>query len=108
METARRPGDPKVQPLPFRPAGNGDGWKAWVLLAGVAGTLLGWIGLTRIEPHVAIAVAAAERPLSRTVAAPPRTAAAGERHAGKSRGLTSPAMPQKPVFDSPVTRTRRS
>ena len=90
------------------PATAGQWWKAWVLLAGLGATVLGWmvlsadeqppansIGLSQVSTSVEDAPVLRVEPMDRTRQVPIGT-----------RML--PAMPQKPVFRAPVTRTRRS
>jgi hypothetical protein len=87
---------------------NGYWWKAWVLLTGLGVTVLGWtafppdeqppadgIGSSQVSMPVEDAPVLRVEPIDRTRQAPTGT-----------RML--PAMPQKPVFQAPVTRTRRS
>jgi hypothetical protein len=90
------------------PATGGQWWKAWVLLTGLGATVLGWmafpsdeqppangIGSSQVSMSVEDAPALRVEPIDRTRQAPNGT-----------RML--PAMPQKPVFRAPVSRTRRS
>ena len=68
------------------PAREHDGWwKAWILLSGLAATVVGGMALPGVKsPADAVGV-------SPTVTT-----------------MSVEAMPQKPVFEAPVTRTRRS
>jgi hypothetical protein len=97
-----------------RPSGGsaetGQWWKAWVLLTSLGATVLGWVAFSTGEPPVESAVVA-----SVTTSMP--TQALSARHVNgpeqpgpfrPSAGMLLPAMPQKPVFQAPVTRTRRS
>ena len=68
------------------PGSGGQWWKAWVLLTGLGATIFGWMAF----PH-------GER--AEPIDSP--------RHL-RTSVRTLPAMPQKPVFQAPVTRTRRS
>lgn len=82
-------------------------WKVWVLLASLVATVLGWMALTgdeatdRAVARSNVQVSAPVAPVSAvgTLDVPQRL----ERSAH-----TLPSMPQKPVFQAPVTRTRRS
>lgn len=89
-------------------ATGGQWWKAWVLLTGLGATVFGWMAFPRgeqpaatggISPQVSMSVE--NEPLVRVepIDSP--------RHFPTS-ARTLPAMPQKPVFQAPVTRTRRS
>ena len=90
------------------PGAVGQWWKAWVLLTGLGATVLGWmafpsdeqppvngIGSSQVSMSVEDAPVLRVEPIDRT-----RQAQTGIR--------MLPAMPQKPVFRAPVTRTRRS
>ena len=55
-------------------------WKAWILLSSLGATVVGWMALPGVEP-----------PADAVVVSPRVT-----------------AMPQKPAFEAPVTRTRSS
>ena len=90
------------------PAAGGQWWKAWVLLTGLGATVFGWMAFPHgeqpavnggISPHVSIAIE--NEPVLRVEPFDSR------RHLPTS-ARTLPAMPQKPVFQAPVTRTRRS
>ena len=90
-------------------AASGQWWKAWVLLTSLGATVLGWMAFSTGEPPVESAVVAPDR-----APRPPHVAPARHRNGLKhtrplppSAGML-PAMPQKPVFQAPVTRTRRS
>lgn len=67
-------------------------WKAWLLLTSLGATALGWAALSRSGP-----------PVESVVVAPITTST--PTHIPPARRVT---MPQKPVFQAPVTRTRRS
>ena len=85
----------------------GQWWKAWVLLTGLGAIVLGWMGFPHgqqpakgvVSPQVSIS--ADNEPVLRVDPIDSRI----DRQTGV---LTLPAMPQKPVFQAPVTRTRRS
>ena len=96
-----------------RPAGGsaaaGQWWKAWVLLTSLGATLLGWMAFSTGEPPVERAVVARDTTPMPIQIAPARPVNGLEqpRPLPASDGML-PAMPQKPVFQVPVTRTRRS
>ena len=92
------------------PAATGQWWKAWVLLTSVGATVLGWVAFSTGEsPVESVVVAAVTTPMP-TQALPARHVKGAEqpRSLPPSAGTLLPAMPQKPVFQAPVTRTRRS
>jgi hypothetical protein len=92
-------------------AASGQWWKAWVLLTSLGATVLGWMALSMGEPSVESAVVApAPAPnLRLTQIAPARHVNGLEQPRPLSPSVGGlPAMPQKPVFQAPVTRTRRS
>jgi hypothetical protein len=87
---------------------NAHWWKAWLLLTGLGATVLGWKafpqdeqppldgrGSSQVSMSVEDASALRVEPIDRA-----RDASTGIR--------VLPAMPQRPVFMAPVTRTRRS
>jgi hypothetical protein len=88
---------------------NGQWWKAWVLLTSLGATVLGWVAFSTGEPSVESAVVAPAPAPWLTQIAPARQVSGPEqpRPLPPSVGVL-PAMPQKPVFQAPVTRTRRS
>jgi hypothetical protein len=92
-------------------AASGQWWKAWVLLTSLAATVLGWVAFSTGEPPVESAVVAPDTTPMPTQVAPARHVSGLEqprpRPVPASAGML-PAMPQKPVFQAPVTRTRRS
>jgi hypothetical protein len=83
-------------------------WKAWVLLTGLGVTVLGWVTLPRVEPTPANG--STSSPV--VVSAENAPGLGGERRDQPRRGSTVvgtlPGMPAKPVFQAPITRTRRS
>ena len=95
--------------LPLRGSGvSREGWKAWVLLTSLGATLLGWMAFaTGAQSVESVAVAPDTRPMP--VETPARHVSGLEqpRRLPASDGML-PAMPAKPVFQAPVTRTRRS
>jgi hypothetical protein len=90
-------------------AASGQWWKAWVLLTSLGATVLGWVAFSTGEPPVESAVVAPDTAPRPTQVAPARHMNELEqtRPLPPSAGML-PAMPQKPVFQAPVTRTRRS
>ena len=92
------------------PAATGQWWKAWVLLTSLGATVLGWVAFATGEPPVESAVVVpvtmpmpAQVPPARHV-----KRAAQSRPLLPNAGTLLPTMPPKPVFQAPVTRTRRS
>ena len=71
------------------PGAGGQWWKAWVLLTGLGATTFGWMAFQQAEPVLRVEPIGSPRNLPTS-----------------ARRL--PTMPQKPVFQAPVTRTRRS
>ena len=90
-------------------AASGQWWKAWVLLTSLGATVLGWVAVSTAEPSVESAVVAPDTAPRPTQVAPARYMNELEqtRPLPPSAGML-PAMPQKLVFQAPVTRTRRS
>jgi hypothetical protein len=90
-------------------AASGQWWKAWVLLTSLGASVLGWMAFSTGEPPVESAVVAPDTTLIPTQVAPARHVNGLEqpRPLRPSAGMLPP-MPQKPVFQEPVTRTRRS
>ena len=89
------------------PVATGQWWKAWVLLTGLGVTVLGWMTLPRNEP------APANRPISSQASMSAENALVVRLdridRPQRATGIrTLPGMPQKPVFQAPITRTRRS
>lgn len=100
--------EPKTQTRRTGSPGEvGQSWKAWVLLTGLGATVLGWMGFPHGQqpahgvnsPQVSISVA--NEPGLRV-----EPIDSSQHHQTGVRTL--PAAPQKPVFQAPVTRTRRS
>jgi len=112
MKTAPPTGSAKAARAQ-RPAGgsaaSGQWWKAWVLLTSLGATVLGWMAFSTGEPPVENAVVAPDTTPMPTQVAPARHVNGLEqpRPLPPSAGMLPP-MPQKPVFQAPVTRTRRS
>ncbi len=90
------------------PGAGGQWWKAWVLLTGLGVTIFGWMALPRNEPPPAngiisspVSMSAENSPVVRVERIDrPRQVSTGIR--------TLPGMPEKPAFQAPITRTRRS
>ena len=91
-------------------AATGQWWKAWVLLASVGVTVLGWVAFSTGESSVESAVVAPVTTPMPTQVLPARHVKGAEQPSPlpPSAGTLLPTMPQKPVFQAPVTRTRRS
>lgn len=93
-----------------RPPGSaatpGHWWKVWILFAGVGTTLLGWMSFPREPqpPASHLVSRSVSMPFEKTTILEP----AGARKQRPPGARQLPAMPQKPVFRAPVTRTRRS
>ena len=103
-------GGPRVQRPHGGPAISGQWWKVWVLLTSLGATVLGWIAFSTGEPPVESAVVAPVTIPMPTQVLPARRVNGPEqpRQVPSSAGMLLPSMPQKPVFQAPVTRTRRS
>lgn len=89
------------------PVAAGQWWKASVLLTALGVTVLGWMTLPRSEPAPVngtlsskISMSAENAPILRAERIDRSRRATGIR--------TLPGMPQRPVFQAPITRTRRS
>jgi hypothetical protein len=91
-------------------AATAQWWKASVLLTSLGATVLGWVAFSTGEPPVESAVVAPVTTPVPTQALPARHVNGPEqpRPLPPSAGMLMPAMPQKPLFHAPVTRTRRS
>jgi hypothetical protein len=81
-----------------------------VLLTSLGATVLGWVAFSTGEPPVESAVVAPVTTPMPTPVLSARRVNGPERRTPlqPSAGMLLPAMPQKPVFQAPVTRTRRS
>ena len=91
------------------PVAAGQWWKAWVLLTGLGVTVLGWMTLPRNEPAPVNGTLSSQMSMS-AENSPVVRAERVDRPRGVSTGSIRalPGMPEKPVFQAPVTRTRRS
>jgi hypothetical protein len=112
MKTAATTGSANgagVQRPAGHPAASGQWWKAWVLLTSLGATVLGWMAFSTGAPPVESAVVAPDTTPMPIRVAPARHVSGPEQPEPlpPSAGML-PAMPQKPVFQAPVTRTRRS
>jgi hypothetical protein len=98
----------------LRPSGGsaatGQWWKAWVLMTSLGATVLGWVAFSTGQPPAESAVVAPDMTPGPTRFTRARHMSGPEppRPLPPSAGILRPAMPQKPVFQAPVTRTRRS
>jgi hypothetical protein len=112
MKSAATPGSANLAPAQRAPGGSAASsqwWKAWVLLTSLGATVLGWMASSTGEPYVESAAVAADTAPMPTHVAPARPVSGLEQARRRPPNAgTLPAMPQKPVFQSPVTRTRRS
>lgn len=90
------------------PRTSSQWWKACVLLSSLGATVVGWMALPSVKsPADGVVVSRTVTATSAEVLAFPANAIVEPRRQGSSvRSL--PTMPQKPVFQAPVTRTRRS
>ena len=83
-------------------------WKAWILLSSLGATVVGWMALPGVKsPADAAVVSPMVTTTSAQAVASPVSAVMERRRPGSSI-RSMPSMPQKPVFEAPVTRTRRS
>jgi hypothetical protein len=89
-------------------AASGHWWKAWVLLTSLGATVLGWVAFSTGEPPVESAVVAVDTAPRGTQVAPARHMNELEQTRPLPGAGMLPPKPQKPVFQAPVTRTRRS
>lgn len=91
-----------------RSAAAGQWWKAWVLLTGLGATLLGWMAFPSDEqpPTSSVAPSGASMPAANEPVV--RVEPVDGQRRVPTNVRTLPAMPQRPVFEAPVTRTRRS
>lgn len=90
------------------PVAAAQWWKAWVLLTGIGVTVTGWMTLPHNEPPPANGIISSQVSMS-AENAPVGRVERLNRPRRTSTGIgTLPGMPEKPVFQAPVTRTRRS
>ena len=105
MNARNTSSDPRTQ---VRGTGaDGHWWKAWVLLTSVGATVLGWMAF---PPHEQPQAGGISSLVSMSVEnAPAFRVDPIDRPSQQPRVARAlPTMPQKPVFQAPVTRTRRS
>ncbi len=89
------------------PVTAGQWWKAWVLLTGLGVTVLGWMTLPRNEPAPVNGTISSQMSLSAENAPVVRVDRIDRPQ--RATGIRAlPGMPEKPVFQAPITRTRRS
>ena len=90
------------------PAISSQWWKVWVLLSSLGATVVGWVTLPGVKSTTdSVVVSATAATTSAEAFALPVNVVVEPGRPG-SRVRSMPAMPQKPVFQAPVTRTRRS
>ncbi len=90
------------------PVAAGQWWKAWVLLTGLGVTAIGWLTLPRDEPPPANGIISSQVSMSSEHSPLVRVERIDRRRRGSTGIRTLPGMPEKPVFQAPITRTRRS
>lgn len=85
-----------------------DSVKAWILLTSVGATVVGWMALPRVKSPTDTVVRSptVTSPSAAVLASP--VEALGEPGRPELSIRSMPTMPQKPAFQAPVTRTRRS
>jgi hypothetical protein len=79
--------------------------RIWILLTSLAATVFGWMALPPVAPSPKTVVLSPKRTMPNADVVAPPVRAQAERTATVR---SMPPMPQKPVFQAPVTRTRRS
>jgi len=89
-------------------AGASQWWKAWLLLTSLGVTALGWVALPEAEHTAASAVASTLPPAPAAPGSVVRVPVAGGIARRPTSATALRAIPQQPVFRTPVTRTRRS
>lgn len=87
---------------------DGQWWKAWVLLTGLGATAFGWMAFPYVEQPAAAGGISPPTSLSVENKRLVRVEPIGGPKQPSTSARTLPAMPHKPVFQAPVTRTRRS
>jgi len=90
------------------PGAGGQWWKAWVLLTGLAATVFGWMAFPHGEQPAANGGVSPQASMSAENETVSRVEPIDRSRHLPTSARTVPAMPQKPVFQAPVTRTRRS
>ncbi|MEQ1728407.1 MAG: hypothetical protein ABL982_08490 [Vicinamibacterales bacterium] len=92
-------------------AGGSQWWKAWLLLTSLGATALGSMALPQDEPQPAGGIGATQvpAPTEQVRVMPVRAVQASGNVARSPAGAPAlRAIPRRPVFRTPVTRTRRS
>jgi hypothetical protein len=85
-----------------------DSVKAWILLTSLGATVVGWMVLPGLDSSAERTVLSPKATMpSADVLALPVNAVEEPKQPGSSV-RSMPMMPQRPVFQAPVTRTRRS
>jgi hypothetical protein len=80
--------------------------RIWILLTSLAATVFGWMALPSVAPSPKTVVLSPKLTVPNADVSAPPVRAEAERTGSTVRPM--PTMPQKPVFQAPVTRTRRS
>ena len=100
-----------------QPTGSGSSWKSAIVAASLTGVLFGWAILGRAERIVDTQSATLDGnvPIEQVVITTTQAATSAQapvvnsvQSSTTSTQLSIPALPQRPVFQQPVTRTRRS
>lgn len=90
------------------PAISSQWWKAWILLSSLAATVVGWMALPGVKspPDGVMVSPTVTTTRAEILALPVNAVVEPRRQVSSVRSM--PTMPPKPVFQAPVTRTRRS
>lgn len=102
---------PNNQPAARRTApaaGGSQWWKAWLLLTSLGVTALGWVAFPEAEHTATSAGASTLAPAPAAAVSVARVPVAGGVARRPTNATALRAIPQRPVFRTPVTRTRRS
>jgi hypothetical protein len=100
-----------------KPTGSGSSWKSAIVAASLTGVFFGWAILGRAERIVDTQSATLDGnvPIEQVVITTTQAATSAQapvvnsvQSSTTSTQLSIPALPQRPVFQQPVTRTRRS
>jgi hypothetical protein len=109
MNTRNTSSAPKTQTRRTGSPGVGSQWwKAWVLLTSVGATAFGWMAFPHGEEHAAGGGISPQVSTSADNESALRLESIDSPRHLVTSARPLPAMPQKPVFQAPVTRTRRS
>lgn len=87
--------------------GSGSTWKSAIVAVSLSGVLMGWAILGRIDSTADAEIATVNATIQTITSADTSVQASAVNNASGSR-ITLPAMPQRPVFQQPVTRSRGS